>query len=150
MFVSRAEHVGSLKRPAILLKKRADFEEGRCTAKEIQACEDESIAAAVRLQLDIGLTTITDGEFRRTMFYDGLFDRISGMKVVKDPPKYLFRTFNFVRYMPVSRICIGKLQRPGPLYGEAFDFLKKVAGPEVRLVAKELMRTLTFSPMEHI
>ena len=65
MFVSRAEHVGSLKRPAILLKKRADFEEGRCTAKEIQACEDESIAAAVRLQLDIGLTTITDGEFRR-------------------------------------------------------------------------------------
>ncbi|KAH9888003.1 UROD/MetE-like protein [Cubamyces lactineus] len=115
MLVSRAEHIGSLKRPAALLKKRQDFEEGRCTIKEMQACEDESIVEVVRLQLDIGLTTITDGEFRRTMFYDGLFDRISGMKLVKDPPKHLFR---------------GKLQRPGPLYGEAFDFLKKVAGPE--------------------
>ncbi|KAI0667232.1 UROD/MetE-like protein [Trametes maxima] len=130
MFVSRAEHVGSLKRPAALLQKRSDFQLGKCTTEELKSCEDESIANAVRMQLDLGFTSITDGEYRRTMFYDGMFEKLGGLKVINDPPECIFQTFNFVRYMPVTRISIGKLERTSPLYGEAFDFLKKAAGPE--------------------
>ncbi|KAH9848735.1 UROD/MetE-like protein [Lenzites betulinus] len=130
MPISRADHVGSFKRPASLLQKRIDFQNGECSADELKASEDEAIAGIVRLQTDMGLDTITDGEFRRTMFYDGFFDALEGVKVIKEPPEHLFQTFNFVRYMPVTRICVGKLKRTRPLYGEAFDFLKSVAGPE--------------------
>lgn len=101
MFVSRAEHVGSLKRPDVLLQKRSDFQAGKCTTEELKAVEDESIAEAVRIQLNLGLDTITDGEYRRyalghstsgssltshrsTMFYDGLFDCLDGFKVIND------------------------------------------------------------------
>ncbi|KAI0765848.1 UROD/MetE-like protein [Trametes elegans] len=110
MLVSRAEHIGSLKRPTILLQKRKDLQRAKRTEEEVKACEDKSIANIVRFQLGLGLTTITDGEYRRTMFYDGLFDRLGGLEVIEDHQ--------------------GKLERPGPLYGEAFDFLKAVAGPE--------------------
>ncbi|EIW54777.1 UROD/MetE-like protein [Trametes versicolor FP-101664 SS1] len=115
MFVSRAEHVGSLKRPDVLLQKRSDFQAGKCTTEELKAVEDESIVEAVRIQLNLGLDTITDGEYRRTMFYDGLFDCLDGFNVINDPPQHLFQK---------------KLERTKPLYGEAFDFLKKLAGPE--------------------
>ncbi|KAI0365787.1 UROD/MetE-like protein [Pilatotrama ljubarskyi] len=115
MPISRAEHVGSLKRPAALLQKRSDFQNGQCTAEELKVCEDECIAEVVRMQLELGLTTVTDGEYRRTYFYDGIYDCVTGTRVVKDPPEHMFQ---------------GKMQRTKPLYGEAFDFLKKVAGPE--------------------
>ncbi|KAI0353895.1 UROD/MetE-like protein [Trametes cingulata] len=114
MPISRADHVGSLKRPAALLQKRADFQNGRCTAEELKTCEDNSIAEIVRMQLELGLTTVTDGEFRRTFFYDGLYDCVTGTKLVKQL-QYMFQ---------------GKIRRTKPLYGEAFDFLKKIAGPE--------------------
>ncbi|CDO71055.1 hypothetical protein BN946_scf184844.g59 [Trametes cinnabarina] len=115
MFFSRAEHIGSLKRPCVLLQKRDAFQQGKCSAEELRACEDENIAEVVRMQLDLGLTTVTDGEYRRIIFYDGFFEHLGGLKVLNDPPQNIFQ---------------GKLERTGPLYGEAFDFLRKVAGPE--------------------
>lgn len=62
---ARAEHIGSLKRPEALLRKRADFKDGRCTAAELRAVEDECTAETVKMQLDLGLPVVTDGEFRR-------------------------------------------------------------------------------------
>lgn len=61
----RAEHVGSLLRPADLLQKRAEFAEGKCTAEELKAAQDEAIAYVVKLQQKVGIHSITDGEMRR-------------------------------------------------------------------------------------
>ena len=61
----RAEHVGSLLRPAQLLEKRASFDAGTCTPEELRKAEDEAIAAVLKLQQDVGLRTWTDGEMRR-------------------------------------------------------------------------------------
>lgn len=61
----RAEHVGSLLRPAELLQKRAEFAEGKCTAEELKAAQEAAIASVVKLQQEIGIRTITDGEMRR-------------------------------------------------------------------------------------
>ena len=63
----RAEHIGSLKRPDALLQKRDDFRRGKCTAAELHACEDEAVAAIIKMQLRLGLDVITDGEFRRSV-----------------------------------------------------------------------------------
>ena len=66
---ARAEHIGSLKRPDALLRKRADFALGKCTQAELRTVEDECIADVVKTQLDLGLPVVTDGEFRRQAFY---------------------------------------------------------------------------------
>lgn len=61
----RAEHVGSLLRPASLLERRSQFEAKLITAEELRKVEDEAIKEAVAFQQEIGLKTITDGEMRR-------------------------------------------------------------------------------------
>lgn len=66
----RVEHVGSLVRPPSLYEKRALFEEHKCTQEDLKAVEDEAIIYVVNLQRDLGLKTITDGEFRRLTLRD--------------------------------------------------------------------------------
>lgn len=61
----RADHIGSLKRPAALLAKRKEFDEGKCTSEELRPIEDEAIRSIVQMQREVGIKSITDGEFRR-------------------------------------------------------------------------------------
>lgn len=61
----RADHIGSLKRPAFLLQKRKEFDEGKCTQEELQIVEDEAIRGIVKMQREVGIKAISDGEFRR-------------------------------------------------------------------------------------
>lgn len=62
----RAEHVGSLIRTRALYEKRREFEAGKCTAGDLKPFEDEAIKHVVKLQQDLGIKTITDGEMRRS------------------------------------------------------------------------------------
>ena len=61
----RADHIGSLKRPTELLKKRAEFESGQCSLEELKRVEDEAVKEIIKVQRDAGIKAITDGEFRR-------------------------------------------------------------------------------------
>lgn len=61
----RAEHVGSLLRPKALYEKRQELEAGKCEAQDLKDVEDEAIKHVVKLQQDVGIKTITDGELRR-------------------------------------------------------------------------------------
>lgn len=62
----RADHIGSLLRPTELVTKRADFQASQCTLEQLKRVEDEVIPAIVKLQQDLGLKVITDGEMRRS------------------------------------------------------------------------------------
>ncbi len=66
----RADHVGSLVRPAALVEARAALEAGRIDAVQLRAVEDSAIRAAVAKQAEIGLKVVTDGEFRRGTYSD--------------------------------------------------------------------------------
>lgn len=68
----RAEHLGSLKRPVELLKKREQFDKGECTKEDLRPLEDKAIKAIVEMQREVGIKAITDGEFRRHMFFDSV------------------------------------------------------------------------------
>ena len=61
----RAEHVGSLLRPADLAAARDKARTGDLPLSELVPIEDENVRAAVALQEDIGLGAVTDGEYRR-------------------------------------------------------------------------------------
>ena len=65
----RAEHLGSLLRPESLLKVRHAVDKNQATQKELAPIEDTSIQEIVKTQLDLGYHAVTDGEYRRHMFW---------------------------------------------------------------------------------
>jgi 5-methyltetrahydropteroyltriglutamate--homocysteine methyltransferase len=75
----RADHVGSLLRPPELLKARADFAAGAITLEELHAVEDTAVRDAVRMQEDVGLQSITDGEFRRGAWLADFVHQLGGV-----------------------------------------------------------------------
>src|SRR2546429_7272373 len=74
----RADHVGSLLRPPELLRARAECEAGRISAEELRRVEDAAIRDAVRMQQEIGLQGVTDGEFRRGSWHMDFLYQIGG------------------------------------------------------------------------
>jgi 5-methyltetrahydropteroyltriglutamate--homocysteine methyltransferase len=75
----RADHIGSLLRPASVLDARRRADAGEIGAEELRAVEDAAIADAVRLQQETGIDVITDGEFRRKDFRAGFVDAFHGI-----------------------------------------------------------------------
>src|SRR3954464_1552522 len=65
----RADHVGSLLRPAALKEARAKRAQGEMSAAELKAMEDREIERVIRKQEEIGLQAVTDGEFRRSWWH---------------------------------------------------------------------------------
>ncbi len=77
----RADHVGSFLRPKYLLEARdAFFVQKRITAAQLRAVEDKAITEIVQFQQDVGLQSITDGEFRRTYFHIDFLEQLGGVK----------------------------------------------------------------------
>ncbi|KAG6873567.1 hypothetical protein C0992_008612 [Termitomyces sp. T32_za158] len=134
----RAEHIGSLLRPPVLLEKRGLFEQRGISAEELRAAEDEAVERVVRLQRDVGMRTITDGEMRRGMFFEGVFDNLEGMTVIPNRPIETFK-----KYIPhigmmyaygvkeaETIFCSGKIKRTKPLYLDQFNYVKKLVSAE--------------------
>ncbi|HEY2529056.1 MAG TPA: 5-methyltetrahydropteroyltriglutamate--homocysteine S-methyltransferase [Xanthobacteraceae bacterium] len=65
----RADHVGSLLRPAALKEARERHAKGEISAAELKAAEDRAIADVIRMQEEVGLQSVTDGEFRRSWWH---------------------------------------------------------------------------------
>jgi len=65
----RADHVGSLLRPATLKEARAKRGRGEIGPAELAAVEDREIEAVIRRQEETGLQAVTDGEFRRSWWH---------------------------------------------------------------------------------
>ena len=81
----RAEHVGSLLRPAALLQARTEAEgdqyrqvSGPLKYEQLKQLEDAAIADVVMLQESVGLDVITDGEFRRRSWFQDFLLSLSG------------------------------------------------------------------------
>lgn len=74
----RADHIGSLIRPAQLLCARYPTDGQNLQAEELKAIEDRQIRNVISMQEDIGLQSITDGEFRRESWRLGLVSKVSG------------------------------------------------------------------------
>ena len=76
----RADHVGSFLRPKYLLDAREEFfVKKTINAEQLRAVEDKAIAEIVKFQQDVGLQSITDGEFRRTYFHLDFLEQLGGV-----------------------------------------------------------------------
>ncbi len=79
----RADHVGSLLRPADLLQARERRERNQITDAELRAVEDRCIRDVVKMQEDLGLQAVTDGEYRRKLWNVDFVKKFAGV-VVKE------------------------------------------------------------------
>ena len=70
----RADNLGSFLRPDYLLEARRRG----VRAEEVRALEDRAIAEIVRLQEEVGLPVVTDGEFRRKLFFSTVLEVAEG------------------------------------------------------------------------
>ena len=77
---ARYDHVGSFLRPKALIDARDRNARGEITAEDLRRVEDDAIADIVRFQEDIGLKSITDGEFRRTYFHIDFLAKLGGVE----------------------------------------------------------------------
>ncbi len=65
----RADHVGSLLRPAALKSAREKRAKGEIGAADLKAVEDREIERVIKKQEEVGLQAVTDGEFRRSWWH---------------------------------------------------------------------------------
>jgi methionine synthase II (cobalamin-independent) len=87
----RADHVGSLLRPAALKEARGRRERGEITADELKAIEDREIAQVIRKQEETGLRSVTDGEFRRAFWNYDFLGQIDGVEAYLGERKIKFQ-----------------------------------------------------------
>ena len=78
---ARYDHVGSFLRPKFLLEAREQAAKGNITPEQLRLVEDKAIADIVKFQEDVGLKSITDGEFRRTYFHTDFLAQLGGVEV---------------------------------------------------------------------
>ncbi|HEY5899361.1 MAG TPA: 5-methyltetrahydropteroyltriglutamate--homocysteine S-methyltransferase [Burkholderiales bacterium] len=118
-----ADHVGSLLRPAELREARAKAKAGAIAGEQLKAVEDRCIAEAVRKQEEIGLQSISDGEFRRDYWHLDFLKQLDGIELV---PVKSAVTFNAEDVPPMAAVT-GKVGCSRPIMTDHFAFLRKTA-----------------------
>lgn len=124
----RADHVGSLLRPRSLLETRAKKARGEVDAAALRAAEDDAIRHAVRLQEEVGLRSVTDGEYRRTWFHIDFLEQIRSIEARYTGVLVKFRKASgeALETSPPKLVVTGRLHRDHSIQGPDFDFLKGV------------------------
>src|SRR5215472_18918286 len=126
----RADHVGSLLRPPELLRARSEHQAGRLSAGELRRVADGAIRDAVRMQQEIGLRGVTDGEFRRGSWHMDFLYRIGGVEKVDRMLRIQFRNEAGPVEAALGAFRIGgKLTLERTIFAEDFAYLKSVAPP---------------------
>ena len=124
----RADHVGSLLRPPELLEARAGRQAGRIAAADLRRVEDAAIREAVLMQAEIGLNSVTDGEFRRRSWHMDFLYRIGGVAETGQALRLPFRNENGTVEAALGGFRIAaKLTLDDTIFGEDFAYLKSVA-----------------------
>ena len=90
----RADHVGSLLRPAPLKQARARREKGDISASDLKVIEDREIAAVIKKQEETGLRAVTDGEFRRAFWNYDFLGALDGVEAYLGERKIKFEGVN--------------------------------------------------------
>src|ERR687893_32164 len=120
----RADHVGSLLRPQRLLDARAAHAEGRIDDEELRGAEDDAIRDVVRMQEEVGLRSVTDGEFRRGSWHMDFIYQLGGVRRVQDHLSVKFHSDEGdIEFTPSAAQVAERISLPEPIFADAFRFL---------------------------
>ena len=123
----RCDVVGSFLRTKVISQARVKFAHGEITRDELTAIEDVEIAKLVKKELENGLTAVTDGEFRRSMWHLDFLQVLGGINLVKAQAW----SVHFQGHQPKAETIViaDKIHFPeNHPFLESFDRLKAIAG----------------------
>jgi 5-methyltetrahydropteroyltriglutamate--homocysteine methyltransferase len=156
----RADHVGSLLRPASLLQARADFAAGTINADHLAAVEDAAIREAVRMQEEAGLQPATDGEFRREQWHSDFIYALGGIHKGPLLPLEIqaYTKDKTIGWRPNATEITGRVHLAGgePIFGDHFRYLSDIVTtgtPKITIPSPSMVHfriDLTGSPYESI
>ena len=116
----RADHVGSLLRPAALKDARAKHAKREIDDAALKAIEDSAIKDVIKKQEDVGLQLATDGEFRRSWWHFDFFKGLQGVDFIEAPPIKFHGVVTKSEAIKINR----KVDFAGHPHLEHFKFLK--------------------------
>ena len=123
----RLDHVGSFLRPERLKEARAKFNDGEITAEELERVENEEIIALIEKEKELGLKSVTDGEFRRAFWHLDFLKNLEGVELVE--VDHFSIQFKDKDVKPKTLRIVGKVDfsEKHP-FVKHFKFLKEHAG----------------------
>jgi 5-methyltetrahydropteroyltriglutamate--homocysteine methyltransferase len=128
----RADHVGSLLRPAHLLRAREQRAAGDIDADELRAIENDAIRDVVGMQRDVGLRSATDGEFRRTSWHMDFIYRLGGIHPTEEKIQVHFRNAGGELDFESAALAIdAPVSLRETIFGDDFAFLAETVDPGV-------------------
>jgi len=141
----RADHIGSLLRPAALRKAFRQHTSGELADPAFRAVQDEAIRDVVRLQEECGLGVVTDGEFRRISYWEK-FVRLTAGLVVKEAV-FKFHDDHGHEADFTAPFAEGRVSRRGPITLDEFEFVRGLtrAVPKITMPAPSTMHLYRFS-----
>lgn len=131
----RAEHIGSLLRPAHLLSVRDRHSAEQASDRELQEAEDAAIEDAIALQKRVGLKVVTDGEYRRHAYHDYFFEHLGDVAIGFPPVEAEDARDGAKRATQPVAIVKSRLKWTAPIHAAEIAFLKERSGaiPKITL-----------------
>ncbi|KIW91772.1 uncharacterized protein Z519_07742 [Cladophialophora bantiana CBS 173.52] len=136
----RAEHIGSLLRPAELLQLRESVTAGERAQQDLEDAENRYIKDIVELQHDLRFQAITDGEYRRHVYWGDFFTDLEGFQdvTVNEQSIGILREYvpDFKLFTSAgakgakTTVCSGKIKHVRSTFAESFEYLKGLVQPE--------------------
>jgi 5-methyltetrahydropteroyltriglutamate--homocysteine methyltransferase len=121
----RADHVGSLLRPAAVHEARAQAAAGEITAAQLREIEDREIARAVERVESLGMKAVTDGEFRRAWFHLDFLQQLDGVAVTGNIAASS-DSADTVHMTPPKLSVVGPLRHARDIQVADFEYLASV------------------------
>ena len=123
----RLDHVGSFLRPERLKEARAKFNDGEITAEELELVENEEIITLIEKEKELGLKSVTDGEFRRAFWHLDFLENLDGVELVE--VDHFSVQFKDKDVKPKTLRIVGKVDfSENHPFVKHFKFLKEHAG----------------------
>lgn len=120
----RADHIGSLLRPQELKDAYAAHAAGRMDGAALRAVEDRHIRDAVALQESVGLQSITDGEYRRIIYWGHFPKAVSGFTDMEAPLPFKDESGKQMTY--ITAVVTDKLKRERGIATDEYLYVKSL------------------------
>ena len=126
----RADHVGSLIRPDALIRAREQAEQKAIPEAELKRIQHAAIRDVVRMQEELGLKLVTDGEYNRHSWHRDFMLKFENVRMMPSKLTVRFHSADGDRlHSPPTMQVTGKLARPngGGIFVDDFKFLASIA-----------------------
>src|SRR4249919_74860 len=101
------------------------------TEPPFRADEDEAIRDVVKMQRDVGLSTATDGEFRRATWHMDFIYRLGGVNRAEQNMTVRFHNAQGdIEWTTAALRVDGRIGLPEPIFADDFSFLREVVAAE--------------------